>query len=273
MKTARRNQSVEKMLAIIEAMAAARGPMRLQDIAAAAEIPPSTALRFLVTLMTQDYAYQDPGSLRYGLTLKVCAISERVKDQVSLRDVVRPHLVELAERCRESTCLAIERDDSVVYVDVAEGPDSMLRTLQRIGHRAPLHSTGVGKVLLADWPEDRVQKLVADRGLEQLTPRTLATLPRLTAELVRVRELGYAVDDEECEAGVRCVAAPLRDFTDRVIASLSVTGPATRMDDAALERVRDELMGTAREISRLLGWRSGEPVAAAVSLTRGRRER
>ena len=255
MKTAKRNQSVEKMLTIIEIMAAARGPMRLQEIAHAADVPASTALRFLVTLMGRDYVMQDQDTLRYSLTLRFCRIADLIKEQVSIRDVARHHLVSLAQECGESTCLAIERDRAVVYVDVVEGPDSMLRTLQRIGRRAPLHSTGVGKVLLADWPAAAVAKLAADPGLEALTPHTLTSLDALHVELERVRSQGFAIDNEECEVGVRCVAAPLRDFTGKVVASLSVTGPATRMNGAKMEQVRSALLESAAEISRSLGSR------------------
>ncbi len=256
MKSAKRNQSVEKMLTIVETMAGARGPMRLQDIAAAAELPASTALRFLVTLMGRGYVTQDRETLRYCLTLRLCHLADLVKGQVSIREAARPHLVSLAARCGESTCLAIEQDRTVVYVDVVEGPDSMLRTLQRIGRRAPLHSTGVGKVLLADWTPEAVGRLVAEAGLEALTPRTLTRLDGLLAELDRVRRTGFAVDNEECEQGVRCVAAPVRDFTERVVASVSVTGPSTRMSEAKIEAIRPVLAEAALEISRRLGSRA-----------------
>lgn len=261
MKTAKRNQSVEKMLTIVEVMAASHGPMRLQDIAAAADLPASTALRFLVTLMGRDYVSQDRDTLRYSLTLRLCHLADLVKGQVGIREVARPHLVGLAQQCGESTCLAIEQDRTVVYVDVVEGPDSLLRTLQRIGRRAPLHSTGVGKVLLADWAPDAVGKLAAERGLEPLTPRTLTSLDALLAELERVRTAGFALDDEECEMGVRCVAAPVRDFTERVVASVSVTGPATRMSDAKIEQVRSALVESTRQMSRRLGSRAGSGAA------------
>ncbi len=263
MKTAKRNQSVEKMLTIVEVMAAARGPMRLLEIALAADLPASTALRFLVTLMGRDYVTQDQDSLRYALTLRLCHIADLVKSQVSIRDVARPYLIGLALECGESTCLAIEQDRTVVYVDAVEGPDSMLRTLQRIGRRAPLHSTGVGKVLLADWAPEAVARLAKELGLEPLTQHTVTSLDDLRSELAKVRGQGFALDDEECEVGVRCVAMPVRDFTGRVVASVSVTGPATRMTDAKIEGVRPALAESATEISRRLGAGNGASVAQA----------
>jgi DNA-binding IclR family transcriptional regulator len=265
MKTAKRNQSVEKMLTIVETMACARGPMRLLEIAQAVDLPASTTLRFLVTLMGRDYAVQDRDTLRYSLTLRFCQIADLVKSQVSIRDVARPYLVGLAEKCGESTCLAMEQDRTVVYMDAVEGPDSMLRTLQRIGRRAPLHSTGVGKVLLAGWPPDAVARLSEEVGLEPLTPHTITTLESLQAELGRVREAGFAIDDEECEVGVRCIAVPVSDFTGRVVASVSVTGPATRMTDAKIDAVRGLLLESAGEISRALGSRNGCALADTAS--------
>ena len=98
----------------------------------------------------------------------------------------------------------------------------------------PLHSTGVGKVLLADWTAEQVGLRVEDHGLERPTPHSVTSLEDLLSELAGVRSSGFAIDDEECEAGARCVAAPLRDFTEKVVASISVTGPATRMGHAKL---------------------------------------
>ena len=147
-KLSKLNQSVEKVLQIIEIMAHERQPMRLQDVAAGCGMPASTVLRMLNTLLVYGYVNQDPHSLRYSLSLKFAQIGSRVCEQVSLRDIVHPLLAELSRECREASCLAIEEDMEVVYTDVVDGPDSMLKIMQRIGKRAPMHSTGIGKLLL-----------------------------------------------------------------------------------------------------------------------------
>ena len=200
-KLSKLNQSVEKVLQIIEIMAHERQPMRLQDVAAGCGMPASTVLRMLNTLLVYGYVNQDPHSLRYSLSLKFAQIGSRVCEQVSLRDIVHPLLAELSRECREASCLAIEEDMEVVYTDVVDGPDSMLKIMQRIGKRAPMHSTGIGKLLLLNYSEEQLDEYIAAKGLPALTPNTLVTKQALAAKLEEIRGQGYALDDEECELG------------------------------------------------------------------------
>ena len=250
----KKNQSVEKVLAIVETMARARGAMRLQDLATAVGLPASTVLRFLATLADADYVMQDADTLRYALTFKFCHIADLISSQLNIRDTVHPYLETLADRCGESSSLAVEQDGMVVYVDVVDGPDSMLQTLQRIGKRAPLHSTGVGKTLLLDRDPHGISRLIAERGLERLTPKTITTREALDAELERCRRRGYALDDEECEQGVRCVAAPLRDYKGRIVGSISVSGPVARLSRQKMALVTRAVLENAVELSRKLGY-------------------
>ena len=235
-KLSKVNQSVEKVLQIIEVMAHAPGEMRLQDIAAKCGMPASTVLRMLNTLLVYGYVNQDPHTQRYILSLKFAQIGSRICEQVSLRDMARPLLLELSQRCQEATCLAIEEDMEVVYVDVVDGPDSILKIMQRIGKRAPMLSTGVGKLLLLTYSGQQLDQFIAAKGLPVLTPNTLTTREALTAKLEEIRAQGYAMDDEECELGARCVAAPIRDYTGRIIAGISVSGPVSRL---SMEHIAD----------------------------------
>ncbi|HAL73777.1 MAG TPA: IclR family transcriptional regulator [Clostridiales bacterium] len=253
-KLTSKNQSVEKTFYMIEIMSQSSGAMRLQDIAAKAGYPPSTALRMLNTLMTMGYVRQDPDSLRYYLSMKFSRIGDLIKSQYSLRDMIHPYLVELAQRCGESSCLAIEEDKTVVYIDVVNGPDNMLKTLQRIGKSAPMHSTGVGKLLLLNYSDDQLVTLAKTKGLDPLTAKTITSLDDLSAELSRVREQGYALDDEECEIGARCIAAPIQDQNGYVIAGISISGPAARLTREQADICKDIVIEIARRASRELGF-------------------
>lgn len=253
-KAVKQNHSVERVLRVMEFMAAQRGALRLQDIAAAAELPASTALRFVNTLMEQGYAVQDRASLRYSLTFKLCRLAEQVRSGHQLRDIVRGELESLVRTCRESACLAVEDAREVVYIDVVEGPDSMLRTLQRIGKKAPLHSTGVGKSLLLNYDDEALRQLKDEIGFTPLTAHTITTLEDLRHAINLVRQEGIAMDDEECELGVRCVAAPVRDYTGRVVCSISVSGPASRMQAGTLARTGQAVKAAARALSVRLGF-------------------
>jgi DNA-binding IclR family transcriptional regulator len=251
--TTKRNQSIAKALHIIEVMAASSGPMRLQDIGKGVSLPASTVLRFLKTLIDHGYVEQNKDTLQYYLTLKFCGLAESIKRQIKVRDIAHPILAELSRELGEATSLAVARDGQVVYVDVVEGPDHMLQTLQRIGKIAPMNSTGVGKALMQDYSEDEIDALIAAQGLPRITPQSIASKRALVKELTTVREAGHATDDEECEIGVRCVAAAVRDYSGAIVAAISTSGPVGRMTDARMKKIAPLVKKAASEISRQLG--------------------
>ena len=247
--TLKENQSVSRVFQIIELMAENKSPMRLSDIAEKLRLPSSTVLRFLATLMTYSYVKQDGDSLRYSLTFKLCRLGEMVKAQTSIVDIVRPYITELSEQCRESTCLAIEENMMAIYIDVKEGPDNMLKAMQRIGKAAPLHCTGVGKLMLLDYDERQLKNLVEKKGLASFTKNTITTYEGLLLELDRVRSRVYALDDEECESGARCIAAPLKDYTGHTIACISVSGPVSRFGPDRINEISKNVITMAEKIS------------------------
>ena len=178
-KLAKINQSVEKVFQIIEIMAQSRDPLRLQDISIKVEMPASTTLRLINTLMNCGYANQDQNTLRYSLSLKFMHIGSLVSSQLTIRDIAHPYLVELSKKCKESVCIAIEQDMEAIYIDVVDGPDGMLRITQRIGKRAPIHSTGVGKLMLLNYDSKQLNKKIAIKGQPALTPKTITTKKEL----------------------------------------------------------------------------------------------
>ena len=253
-KLTKKNQSVEKVLQIIEIMAQARSPMRLADISEKLDLPASTVLRFVNTLMAYNYVNQDPETMKYRLSMKFCQIGDLVNAQFSIRDTVRPFLVDLAEKCQESACLALEDDMSVIYIDAVDGPDNLLRTMQRIGKVAPLHATGVGKLLLLNYSPEKLDRLIREKGLSALTCKTITTREVLLKELEKIRVQGYSLDDEECEIGAKCIAAPIRDYTEKIVACVSVSGPTSRMTEEKMERIKFILLSITRSISEKLGY-------------------
>jgi len=237
-------------------MAQSKESLRLQDIAQRVDMPASTALRFLNTLMKCGYARQDAGSLRYSLTLKFMHIGSLVNSQISIRDVARPYLANLAQKCNESVCLAIEQDMEIVYIDVIDGPDGILKITQRIGKLAPIHSTGIGKLMLLNYDLKQFEHIIETKGLKVLTPNTITSKDELLLELEKIKQRGYALDDEECELGARCLSAGIKDYTGKYVAGISVSGPTTRMTMEYIEQIKDVVMETADKISRELSYRS-----------------
>ncbi|MDR0396040.1 MAG: IclR family transcriptional regulator [Oscillospiraceae bacterium] len=249
------NQSVEKTLDIIEAMADEGRPMRLSDIAQRTDLPAATALRMLRTLMARRYVYQEPDTSLYSLTLGFTRIGSMISGKLRVRDAAHPILSALSRQCGESVCLAIEDDQEISYIDVFDGPDGMLKITQRIGKCAPMHCTGVGKALLSAKPPEAVERLIQRKGLAMFTPNTLTDADALAAELERIRESGFALDDEECELGARCVAAGVYDYQGICVAGISITGPSARMTTERIESFVPMLSEAAREISVRLGHR------------------
>ncbi|MDF2524310.1 MAG: IclR family transcriptional regulator [Clostridiales bacterium] len=248
------NQSVEKVFTIIETLAEAGEPMRIQDIAAALSMSTSTVFRFLTTLTKCGYISQNPETSKYYLTFKICSIANKLDLNSSMRDIARPFLRTLSKIFEESVCIAIEQDMSMVYLDVIEGQGQILRTMQRIGNIAPMHCTGVGKLFLTEYSPSKLNKLISSKGLTSFTQNTFTNKEDLLTELQNVKNLGYAYDNEECEIGARCIAAPIRAYDGRIIAGISVTGPSFRMTDERLNKNLPHLLGTAELISKALGY-------------------
>lgn len=246
------NQSLEKSINIIEAMAAENGSIRLKDLAEKVDIPACTALRIVNTLAKYGYVYQDEATARYGLTLKFAEIGEAVASTLDLRTLIHPYLVRLSGQVHEAACLAVEDNMEVMYIDVVDGPDSILQVAQRIGKRAPMHSTGVGKLMLLEYSPEKLEQLAAKKGLNALTKHTITAKQELIRELQDVRAKGYAMDNEECEIGVRCVAAPIKRFGGKTVAAISISGPIFRMTMDRIRELAPQIQAAAQEISTLL---------------------
>lgn len=253
-KKVKKNQSVEKVLQIIELLVSQGGEMRLQDIADQVNSPSSTVLRYLSTLSSFGYVYQNADSSKYALTLKLAQLGSLVSGQYDIRNLVHDDLVALSKKFQESSCLAIEEDHEVVYIDVINGPDNMLKTMQRIGKRAPLHATSVGKNILQNYTEKEIEDILKEKGMPALTAKTLTTPEALFKELETVQETGVAMDNEECEIGAKCISVPLIDYTGKVVAAISISGPVFRMTDEKVERIKEYMLRMSKEISKKLAY-------------------
>ncbi|MDR2656386.1 MAG: IclR family transcriptional regulator, partial [Oscillospiraceae bacterium] len=219
------------------------------------DMPSATALRMLRTLRARSYVYQESDTSQYGLTLGFARIGSMISDKLRIRDAAHPFLVELSKQCQESVCLAVEDDQAISYIDVLDGPDGILKITQRIGKRAPMHCTGIGKALLSAQAPSSVDRLIQRKGLTAFTPNTLTDCGALTAELQRIGQQGYALDEEECELGARCVAVGVYDYQDQCVAGISITGPSARMTPERIETFVPMLQHAAREIGVRLGQR------------------
>ena len=217
-------QSVDRALLLLELLAAAGGRLPLTELAARSDLPLATTHRLLSALAARGYVRQD-AERRYALGAALLPLGGAATRTLS--GWAQPFLAQLAQECGETTNLAVLEDDRVVYVAQAPGRHRM-RMFTEVGRRVLPHSTAVGKVLLAARDDEHVRRTVSRFGLPARTAHTLTSEEALRAELREVRARGWAVDDEEEELGVRCMAVPVGP-AERAVVALSVSAPASRL--------------------------------------------
>ncbi len=239
-------QSVERTFRILEAIADAGGEASISELAERARMPIPTIHRLLQTLLSLGYLYQLPNR-RYGLGPLLVRLGERASGQ--LGGVARPELVSLVQDLGETANLAILDGDQMAYLAASPSPHAM-RMFTEVGRRVFVHSSAVGKAVAAELPENRVAELVGRAGMPASTPQTVATLTDLLVDLRRVRERGYAVDDEEHEVGVRCYAVAVPNAP--LPMAVSVIGPVSRVDEAFGQRAVPRLRVAAARIGATL---------------------
>jgi DNA-binding IclR family transcriptional regulator len=245
-------QVVDRVVDILEAFPRLGPELGVSDVSRALDLKKATTHRLLASLLRRGLVAQDPVTRRYRLGIKLWELGVLATSQVDWVDRVKPYLRELAEATGETTHLAILNDGQVLYVDKVESSRS-LRMPSQVGRRLPVHCTGVGKALVAFLPPDVFAATVSTVGLPAFTPNTITELRALQAELARVRERGYAVDHEEIEEGLVCIAAPIRDHTRHVVAAVSAAGPASRLRPETIPGHAQVVVETASRISEALG--------------------
>ncbi len=229
-------QSVDRALDVLEAMAAAGVPTGVAELVESTGLPQGTVHRLLQSLQQRGYVRREP-SRKYALGASTLRLSDAA--QRSLVRSVRPYLAELVDLCGETANLAVLEGDDVVYVAQVPSPHT-LRMFAEVGRHVPPHSTAVGKVLLAGMPRPLALAVLRRTGLPPRTPSTLTDLDAFVAELDRVREQGWAADEQEQEVGVRCVAVPVGE-AGTAVAALSLSGPADRFAGSAVPGLLDEM--------------------------------
>ncbi len=246
-------QSLERALDILEALAASGQGVGIVDLSTRVSLHVSTVHRLLATLVRRGYARQHAHSGQYALGFRLLNFSRAVQEQSDLRTEARTYLMRLTENSGETSNLIVLHQNQAMYIDQVQSP-RLARIFAEIGRCVPLHSTGGGKAILACLGEEERAALLAGHNLESLTPHTITSIEALEQVLMQVRAQGYAVDDEEQEEGVRCVAAPVRDHTGRVAAALSVSGPTSRMTRERITELGQIVVAACEELSREIGY-------------------
>ena len=246
-------KSLNKALDIIDAVSKL-GSAGIRDISSMTGFPSTTVHRIATTLMKRRYFNQDPVTKTYALSLRFLELGTKVQQQFDLPTIARPHLQKLMTETGESANLAIWDGDSVVYLDQVQSNKSMLKIFTQLGTRVPFYSTGVGKMLLSQWSKADLDSYLKRTPLILHTANTLVSRSKILKELEQISARGYSVDDEEMEAGVRCVAALVFDHRRHVVAAISISGAAMRITPDRIDDLGKKVKQCALDISHDLGF-------------------
>lgn len=240
---------------ILEAIAArADGGMTNSDISRRLQIPKSSASYILRTLENRGYLQRDPSSGKYRLGLKLLILSRGITADSDARALAKPLLEKFVKDTNLSAHLAVLDNGRAVYVERVESV-SFVKMDIWVGHRVPIHSTAVGKALVARLTEAEVEKILDERGMDKRTLQTIATHTKFLRELERVRAAGYALDNEENAESVRCIAAPVFDHDGKTVAAFGASATTAQLTEVRLPTIADKIKIAAAEISQQLGFK------------------
>lgn len=222
------NKSLKRAVELLLYMAASPGPLSFTQIAKATGMGKATANRFLTTLEELGMIHRHPDTGKYRLGLAALRIGIAAGNQLELRHELRPFLAELTRRTGETSNLVVWESTHPVFIDNVESPQN-LRMYSRVGRQTHPYCTSVGKVFLAYRDRAFLDSIFEAVPFEARTPKSITSKEKFLQELESVRQQGYATDDEEAEVGARCVGAPIFDSTGQVIATISISGPSSRI--------------------------------------------
>ena len=251
-------QTIGRTSLILDILGQSSQGISIRDLSEKIKLPKGTTHRLISSLAYFGYARQDSKTRNYFLGFKLVELSNLLLSQLDLRKEAEPFLRDLAERTKETVHMVFLDRGEIVYIDKVEldHNPSGLRMASRVGLRNPAHSSAVGKVLLSHLDEEELNLLIKEKGLPKRTENTITDPIQLKEHLKAVRTQGCAVDDEENERGIRCVAAPIYNETGKAVAAVSISVPAFRVTKKVVqETLKKEVMETAFKISERLGFR------------------
>lgn len=250
-------QTIERTSLILDILGKSPQGLSIGELSEKTNLPKGTTHRLLTSLAYFDHVRQGSKTKNYHLGFKLVELGNRLLSQLDFRTEAHPFLVELAERTNETVHMVILDRGEALYVDKVDAGQHAggLRMASMLGSRMPTHCSAVGKVMLAYLPEEKLVEIVSDKGMPRRTENTITDIEELKDHLQHIREQGYALDDEENEKGIKCVAAPIQDQSGKVIAAISISVPGIRIrTDTLLTTLKDQITATAVKISQKLGY-------------------
>jgi DNA-binding IclR family transcriptional regulator len=245
---------VEKAIQVLRCAGAASSPLSLKEISSRVGLPKTTVFRYLQTFRACGLIAHDAERDLYRVDAGILSLIPQSGSLHRLREVALPHMRSLQQLFNETVNLGIVEGTSIVYIEIIES-QRRLRMQARVGGRDPVHTTAIGKAVLAHLPADLARQIIPPR-LRKRTERTVSSAARLTAELEETRQRGYAMEEGENEEGASCIGVPIFGEVGAVIAGLSISAPASRLTAVTRQRIAPVLSDAGRRISAALGFRS-----------------
>lgn len=246
-------QSVDRALTLLE-IVAVHGDISLTELSSIAELNKATVHRLLSTLIYKGYIEQNPKTGYYGVTFKLFQLGNKKIEKMDSLSVARSLISELSNKIEETAHLVVEDNKEVVYIDKFEPSNLVFRMHSRVGSRAPMYCTAVGKVLLSHYSDEDIKNVWNHSDIQPLTPNTITEFSLFMEEIDTIRSQGYGVDKEENELGIFCIAAIFYNYKGEVEGAISISIPTTRFMSKTPEFYIDKVVECSRKISRLLGY-------------------
>ena len=246
-------QSAERIFQVLE-MLADNGEMGLMEISAALGLHKSTVHRLLMSLIYMGYAKQDEATQKYMLTYKLVNMAGKILDRTDILQIARPYMERLSDISGETVHLVQREGNHILYIYKIEAKVGSIRMVSHVGMVHPMYCSGVGKAIMATLPEKEVKQIWNESVIEKKTDKTIVRLEEMIKALEEVRKCGYALDDEENEEGVRCIASSLRGYGKTVKYAFSISGPVSRMTKERVEELSVDVKRVQSELSKELGY-------------------
>lgn len=242
-------QSADRIFQIIELLSRHPKGLALVEVCRETSLAKATASRLLSSIVAHGYAVHDEGTRRYRLSMKMFQLGSRVADSTNILSSARSYLDELAHKTGETVHLVTKLGDEVVYLYKEEGGSSLVRTASFVGLKSPMYCTGVGKSILAHLPLSQVKEIWERTDIVKHTDTTIVDFDKFVKELEEIRSKGYALDNEEHEMGVCCVAVVIKDVNNSPLGAISVSVPTQRLSEDLIQKLAPVVMSTANKIS------------------------
>lgn len=245
-------QVSERIFNTIECLAQ-NGAMGLQELSLELGLNKSTVHRILNSLICMDYVRQDTESSKYSLSFKICGLSNQILARNSMIDIARPFIKELSAASGETVHLVQIDGINATYIDKVEASQNSIRMISMVGKSIPLYCSGVGKAMLADMPNEKIESIWKRSAIHPLTEHTVTTYVDFVKLIDETRQLGYAMDNEENELGVRCIAVALKGYNGKSTHAISISAPKDRMSDERILVLKDMILKTKHQIEHEIG--------------------